>query len=389
MCQEIAWTARKSIMTRANNTRLANPEKVVMVVDHTTSAAMGTKYFRSHREMKDFALSQGAHFHGPGSGLRHQVMVENGLARPGLLIFFDEPNIANVGVVGALNISVSSEVVATQLFERNWLQVPRSVRFNLTGRLQPGVTARDLVQVIIRDFAQGDRLSQSCVEYVGPGIEHLSLDERQTILACTYNAGADTALMPVDAAALSYIRERAGQQPYIVFESDPEAKFAFEHTYDLSVLTPVVTVPPDLHLVEPVEAVAGRRIDQAAIGSCANSRIEDLRAAAALLEGRHIAPHVVLYVTPGSRGIYAQAAREGLLETLVEAGATILSPGCSTCWGYEGHLAAGEVQISTHQVNYTGRNGSRDSLSYLAGPLVVAASAIKGVIADPRDLLVN
>jgi 3-isopropylmalate/(R)-2-methylmalate dehydratase large subunit len=389
VCQEIAWIARKSIMARANNTRLANPDKVVMVVDHTTSAAMGTSYFQSHREMKDFAQSQGAHFYGAGSGLRHQVMVENGFARPGMLIFSDEPNVANVGVVGALNISVSSEVVATQLFERNWLQVPRSVRFTLTGRLQPGVTARDLVQIIIRDYSQGDQLSQSCVEYVGDGIEHLSLDERQTILACTYNAGADTALMPMDAIALRYVSERAGDKPYAVFESDPDASFAYERSYDLSTLGPVVTVPPDLHLVEPVEAVVGRKIDQAAIGSCANSRIEDLRAAASILKGRIIAPHVVLYITPGSREIYAQASREGILETLVEAGATILSPGCSTCWGYEGHLAAGEVQISTHQVNYVGRNGSRESLSYLAGPLVVAASAIAGVIADPRPYLTH
>ena len=384
VCQEISWAARKAILERAGLSKLARPERTVMVVDHTTSAGMGTGYQRAHKEMGDFARAEGAHFFGPGSGLRHNVMIENGYASPGALILSDEPNIATVGAVGALNFSVSSEVVVTQVFASNWISVPRQIRFRLKGRLAPGVMARDLVQRIIRDYAQTDTLTQACIEYAGPGISELSMDERQSILACTYHAGADTALMPVDDATRAWLRGRMEDWNEDAATSDADAEYAYEVEYDLDQVTPMVTVPPELHGAVPVEEVAGSQIHQAALSSCANGRLEDLHAAARVVAGRQVAPGVVFYVTPGSREIYRRASEDGTLATLVEAGATVLSPGCSTCWGYEGKLNAGEVQISTHQMNYHGRNGSRDSFSYLASPYTVAASAIAGTIADPR-----
>lgn len=383
-CQDISWPARKRIMEEAGVTRLARPDKLVMVVDHTTAAGMGSPYHKNHREMRAFAEEHGAHFYGAGAGLRHQVLIEEGFARPGLLLFSDEPNIASIGAVGALNLAVSSEVVVTSVLNENWMVVPRPIRFTLTGRLRPGVQIRDLAQIIIRDFAETDVLSQGCIEYQGPGIATLSLDERQTLLACTYHAGPDTALMPVDALALAYATERAGGRPFEVFCADADAEYAYEAHYDLSEVEPMVTVPPELHTVSSVGAVAGLRIDQAAIGTCANGRMDDLRGAAALLDGKRIARHVTMYITPGSREIYAQAGREGLLSVFAEAGATVLAPGCTTCWGYEGVLNDGEVSISTHQMNYHGRNGSRLARAYLASPLTVAASALAGVVTDPR-----
>ena len=387
VCQEISWPARKAIMERAGVNKIANPEKVAFVIDHTTSAGMGTNYYKAHKEMKEFALANGAHFYGAGSGLRHLVMTENAFARPGGLIFSDEPNIASVGVLGALNIAISSEVVVTQVSDSNWMMVPRPVRIKLHGKLPRGVTTRDLAQTLIRDFSQTDTLSQSCIEYCGPAIADLGLDARQTLLACTYHAGADTALMPVDEKAMAYLQERAPDGQYEVFEADADAEYAFETSYDLSVLSPMVTAPPELHNVSVVEDFADQRIDQAAMGTCANGRLEDLRIAAEILKGRKIAPHVTFYITPGSREVYANAAREGLLEIFMQAGATVLAPRCTTCWGYEGYMDAGEVQISTHQMNYHGRNGSRDSLSFLSSPHVVAASAITGFISDPRPML--
>lgn len=386
VCQEISWAARKAIMETAGVTRLARPERVIMVVDHTTSAAMGTPYKRSHREMRDFAARHGAQFHGAGAGLRHLVLTEKGLARPGLLIFSDEPNIASIGVVGALNVAVSSEVVITQALEDNWMAVPRSARITLTGALPGGVGVRDLAQAIIRDYAQTDTLSQCCIEYAGPGLAGLSLDDRQSLLACSYHAGADTAITAPDAVALAYAEARGAGRPVGPLAGDADARFAVEAAYDLSSLSPLVTVPPELHGAVPVGDVAGLRIDQACVGSCANNRLDDLRATAAILRGRRVAPHVTLYVTPGSPEVVAAAAREGLLETLADAGAVVLAPGCTTCWGYEGVLEAGEVSISTHQMNYHGRNGSREARAYLAGPAVVAASALAGRIADPREV---
>lgn len=383
-CQDISWPARKQIMQEAGVERLARPDKLVMVVDHTTAAGMGTVYHRNHREMRDFAAKHGANFYGAGAGLRHQVLIEEGFARPGLLVFSDEPNIASIGAVGALNLAVSTEVVVTSVLNENWMVVPRPVRITLTGALRPGVQIRDLAQMLIRDFAETDLLSQACVEYDGPGVATLSLDERQTLLACTYHAGPDTALMPVDEAALAHVRTRAAGRPFEVFTADPDAVYAHEAAYDLCAVEPMVTVPPELHTVVPVREVAGLRIDQAAIGSCANARMDDLRVAANLLKGRRIAGHVTMYVTPGSREIYAEAGREGLLSVFAEAGATVLAPGCTTCWGYEGVLNDGEISISTHQMNYNGRNGSREARAYLAGPALVAASALAGSIVDPR-----
>ncbi len=386
VCQEISWGPRKRIMQQAGCTTLKRPEKVVMVVDHTTSASMGTPYYQAHREMQDFARETGARFYGPGSGLRHLVMTENGFAKPGDLIFSDEPNIATVGVVGALNIAMSSEVVVSQLTDQNWMMVPRSVRFNLHGRLPAGVMTRDLVQVIIRDFAQTDLLSQACIEYAGPAIAGLSLDERQSLLACSYHAGADSALMPVDELALAYARERTGEDVEPIF-SDADAHYDYEKAYDLSAIEPMISPPPQLHNAVAATSLAGLKIDQAALGSCANSRLDDMRAAAEILKGRTIAPHVTFYITPGSREVYANAAREGLLEIFMQAGATVLAPGCTTCWGYEGFLNPGEVQLSTHQMNYHGRNGSREARSYLSSPYVVAAAAVAGQVIDPRTLL--
>lgn len=388
VCQEISWGPRKRIMQQAGCTTLKRPEKVVMVVDHTTSASMGTPYYQAHREMQDFARETGARFYGPGSGLRHLVMTENGFAKPGDLIFSDEPNIATVGVVGALNIAMSSEVVVSQLTDENWMMVPRSVRFNLHGKLPAGVMTRDLVQVIIRDFAQTDLLSQACIEYAGPAIAGLSLDERQSLLACSYHAGADSALMPVDELALAYARERAGVDIEPI-ASDVGAHYDYEHDYDLSAIEPMISPPPELHNAVTAGSLAGLKIDQAALGSCANSRLDDMRAAAEILRGRTIAPHVTFYITPGSREVYASAAREGLLEIFMQAGATVLAPGCTTCWGYEGFLNPGEVQLSTHQMNYHGRNGSREARSYLSSPYVVAAAAVAGQVVDPRSLLAS
>jgi 3-isopropylmalate/(R)-2-methylmalate dehydratase large subunit len=388
-CQDISWPSRKSIMDAAGVTALARPEKTLLVVDHTTAAGMGSVYHRNHREMREFAERTGALFFGPGSGLRHLMLTEGGYARPGMLVLSDEPNIASIGAVGALNFAVSSEVVVSSVLDRNWLMVPRGARIVLTGRLADGVQIRDLAQVLIRDYAETDRLSQCCVEYVGDGIATLSLDERQTLLACTYHAGPDTALMPVDDTVLDYVRPRAGDRPFHVFASDPDATCVFEASYDLGALQPMVTVPPELHTVVPVGDVAGTRIDQAAVGTCANGRLEDMRMVARVLQGRRIASHVTMYITPGSREVYAEAGREGLLSVFAEAGAAVLAPGCTTCWGYEGVLNAGEIGLSTHQMNYHGRQGSRDARCYLAGPYVVAASAVAGRIVDPRAMLAD
>ncbi|WP_043833503.1 3-isopropylmalate dehydratase large subunit [Muricoccus aerilatus] len=388
VCQELFWPGHQRNLERIGVGRIPRPDKAVMVIDHSTSAAMGSHHYQTHRSLRDWCTAQGiVNFFGPGSGLRHLVMVENGLARPGMLIFSDEGNIASLGAVGALNIPISTEVLVSLIEDQNWLAVPPSARIALTGRLAFGVTARDLIQTIVRDFGATDRLLGCCVEFTGEAIAGLSMDDRQTILASLFHSGAYTGVMPVDDVALAYVEARAKGRPYQVVEPDAGADYVLEAAYDLSALAPMVTRPPDLHGGVPVDDVSGQRIDQATIGSCAGNRLEDMRAAAAVLRGRQLAGHVTLYITPGSREVYSAAAREGLLEIFSDAGATVLAPGCTTCWGYQGQLNDHEVLISTQQFNYQGRNGSRLADVYLAGPYAVAAAAVAGRIIDPREML--
>ena len=385
--QELYWPTHKRNLDRIGTRRLARPDKAIVVIDHTPSAATGSPHAATHRMLKDLTAEMGVqNFFGPNTGLRHLVLVERGFARPGSLIFSDEGNIASIGAVGALNIPMSSDIVAALLKDQNWVTVPKTVRVQLHGQLAFGVSARDVVQTLLRDYGAGEFL-QCCVEYGGPGLASLTMDDRQTILASTFHAMSDTAVMDVDATALAYVRERAGDRPYEVVASDPDAQFDRVIDLDLATIRPMVTVPPEQTGAQPVEQVAGRRIDQASIGSCAGNRLQDMRDAATILRGRRIAPHVTMYISPGSQNVYAQAAREGLLEVFADAGATVLSPGCNTCWGYLGVLSDKEVLISTHQFNYQGRNGSRDAEVFLASPLTVAASAVAGEIVDPRPLL--
>jgi 3-isopropylmalate/(R)-2-methylmalate dehydratase large subunit len=387
-CQELFWPGHKRNLERIGVERIPRPDKAIMVIDHSTAGAMGSHHHETHRTLRDWCAKQGIEtFFGPGNGLRHLVLTERGFARPGTLVFSDEGNIASIGALNALNVPISTEVLVSLILDENWLAVPPSARITLTGTLGFGVTARDVIQTILRDTTPTGALLQCCVEFDGPGLASLSLDDRQAVLASLFHSGAWTGIMEADELALDYIRARDQGRPWQVVRADPGAEYATQLTYDLGSIAPMVTVPPDAHGAVPVEQAAGTRIDQASIGSCANGRLDDLRAAARILRGRRVAPHVTLYVTPGSRNVYVEAAREGLLEILAEAGAAILAPGCTTCWGYQGVLNDNEVSISTQQFNYQGRNGARSARVFLAGPHVVAASAVAGEIADPRPML--
>ncbi|HYF20546.1 MAG TPA: aconitase family protein [Ramlibacter sp.] len=386
--QELVWPNHKRNLDRLGIREFAIADRYIMVVDHTTSAAMGSPHHATHRLVKDVAEQYGVeNFYGPGNGLRHLVMVEHGYARPGLLVFSDEGNICSVGAVGALSIPMSTDIVAVLARGQNWIPVPKSVRIELHGRLAFGVSARDFAQTLIRDFTTSGEFMDCCLEFGGPGLASLTMDDRQTILATIYHTGADTGLMEVDDVALAYVRARAKDRPFQVMRSDPDAQYAMVLRYDLTRIEPMVTVPPEIQAAVPLARAAGRRVDQATIGSCAGNRLQDLRDAATILKGRKIARHVTMYVSPGSANVFADAAREGLLEVFAESGATVLQPGCNTCWGYHGVMTGKEVSITTHQFNYAGRNGSQEAEIFIGSPLTVAASAVAGRITDPRSFL--
>ena len=255
--QELVWPNHKRNLDKLGVKRFARPDRYIMVVDHTASAAMGSQHPATHRIVKDVAEQYGVeNFFGPGSGLRHLVMMEQGFARPGQLVFSDEGNICSIGAVGALSIPMSTDIVAVLVRGQNWIPVPRTVRIELQGRLGFGVSARDFAQTLVRDFTTSAAFMDCCLEFGGPGLASLSMDERQTILATIYHTGADTGLMELDEAALAYVRERDQGRPWEIVRSDPDCDYEMVLRYDLAAIEPMVTVPPEIHGAFPRPAPA-------------------------------------------------------------------------------------------------------------------------------------
>ena len=372
--------------------RLPEPDKVMIVLDHT-SQGTGTAapVVEGNRKLRRWARAQGVdRFYDAGKGgLRHQVTVEEGHAGPGMLCVTDEPNLDNMGALGALAYCVGKDVWEYMATGELEVQVPRTVRFWLTGALPRGVTTWDLGARIRHDkggFGNVGRfidfqVIRKIAEFDGPGLGSLDIDARMNLLAM-YPLGMG--IMNPDERAFAWAREHGSAVDRAV-RSDDDASFEATFTYDLSSLEPTVSPPPSVRNAIPVRELGDVRIDQAVVGSCDNGRIEDLRAVATALKGRKVASSVKMFITPITQRVYAQAAREGLLQVFAEAGAMVETPGCGTCWGYVGQLAEGEVCVSTTQHNYPGRMGSSKASIYLANPITVAMSAVAGKIVDPRE----
>lgn len=387
--QELYFFKNIETLKRLGIPRVSNPEKVIAVADHTPQAAMGTIHGRRYGTINAFVKETGfPNYFGPGrAALRHLVLVEQGFARPGTVIFSDEGNIASIGALGALSIPMSWEVLVTMIEDSNWIRVPESVSVELSGSLPFGVTARDAVQHLNMEHSRSGDFVQACIEFHGEGIQSLSLDDRQTILAGMYHCGADTSIMEIDDRVIEYVESRAEGRPYEPITADARASYRHSTALDLSSMHPYVTLPPTHDQVVRLPEIAGKSVTHSMIGSCGSNRIDDLRAAAEILRGRKVNKDVTMYITPGSPEIYSQAASEGLLEIFSNAGASVLTPSCSTCWGYLGTLSDGDVAITTHQEHYKGRMGSREAEVLISGPYVAAAAAVAGQLIDPRELL--
>jgi 3-isopropylmalate/(R)-2-methylmalate dehydratase large subunit len=265
-----------------------------------------------------------------------------------------------------------------------WFRVPQTVRFELTGELEPGVSWKDVILYLAGAFG-ADAAQYKSIEFGGPAVAGADMSSRLTVANMAVEMGAKFGLFASDEITDAYLVEHGGQgsEP---FGPDPDATYEAVHEISLSDLSPQVALPHQVDRVAPVSAAAGVAINQAFLGSCTNGRIEDLRAAAEVLEGQRVASGVRLLVAPASQAVLQEATRSGILATLVDAGATILAPGCGPCFGgHGGLLGPGERCVGTHNRNFPGRMGSADAEIYLASPATVAASAIAGAIADPRQ----
>jgi 3-isopropylmalate/(R)-2-methylmalate dehydratase large subunit len=364
--------------------QLTTPDRYVVFIDHLVTNGTAEES-DLHRVTREWAARTGANLI-DNEGIGHHVAAELGYALPGTFVVHFDAHVAGLGAFGTLGIGVHRQILEPWVTETIGLTVPGTVRIDLTGALAPHVDARDLLHTLIwRHGADG--FLNHVVEFGGPGASSLGLGERQAVGGMIMFTGAMSALFEADDLVRTYIRS-VSDAPISEAVSDADATYVDRIAVDLSTIEPLVVRPGSTNgaHTDSVTAVAGTQVSKGYIGSCASGRIEDIRAAAGLLAGHRVHPSFALTVVPTSNRIRHQAEREGLIEILERAGATVAGSSCDQCFGYARPLAEGEVCISTGTLNVRGRMGSPRSDIYMASAETVAASAIAGRIADPRQL---
>ncbi len=322
-------------------------------------------------------------------GIEHALLPEKGLTVAGDVIIGADSHTCTYGALGAFSTGVgSTDMAAGMATGKAWFKVPGALKFVLTGKLGKWVSGKDVILHIIGMIGVDGALYKS-MEFTGDGIANLSMDDRFTIANMAIEAGGKNGIFPVDDLAVEYMKEHSGRS-FRIFEADPDAVYDAVYTIDLSSLRPTVAfphLPENTHTMDEIKTMEPIMIDQTVIGSCTNGRLNDLRCAAEVLKGRHVAKGMRCIVIPATQAIYMQAMEEGLLKTFIEAGAIVSTPTCGPCLGgYMGILAEGERCVSTTNRNFVGRMGHTSSEIYLASPAVAAASAVTGRISGPEEL---
>ncbi|MCH7667953.1 MAG: 3-isopropylmalate dehydratase large subunit [Acidobacteria bacterium] len=369
--------------------RVFDPDKTVVVIDHLVPAPSAAAA-AVHQSIRSHVSHLGINaFYDAGEGICHQLLPEQGHVRPGMLIVGTDSHTTTYGALGAGGTGIgTSDMVYALATGRLWFRVPETIRFELTGNLQRSVSWKDVILHLAGRFG-ADAARYRAIEFGGPAATNADMSSRLTVANMAVEMGAKFGLFAADEITDSYLRDRggAGTEPY---GPEPDAHYEAVHEILLSDLPPQVAMPHEVDRVRSIEDVEGIVINQAFIGSCTNGRIEDLQAAADVLAGQHIAAGVRLLVVPASRQILQEAMESGVLATLVDAGASVLPPGCGPCFGgHGGLLGPGERCIGTHNRNFIGRMGSADAEIYLGSPATVAASALAGHLADPRNMEVT
>jgi len=364
-----------------------DPDRIAIVMDHAVPApsirdaesGRGARAFAAKHHIERF-FDIGRH------GIVHQVLAEEGLARPGMVIACTDSHTCAAGAVGAAARGLGPiEMLQIICTGRTWYEVPPTVRYDLTGCLPGGVSGKDVFLFLA---GRDGEASGHAVEFGGPGLEGLAMSDRRTIATQGAEIGADFTIFPSDERCLNAVSQAAPDAELIPVLPDAGADYAAQRAIDLAEVSPMVALPGSvIDNAQPVGDVAGTPVDQAFIGSCANGQLADLEVAARVLKGRQVAASTRLIVTPASQRVYAEAARRGYLADLVDAGATVTNPTCGACFGYAmGVLGPGEVCITASTRNFKGRMGSPEAAIFMASPATVAASAIRGAISDVREI---
>lgn len=364
--------------------KVFDPEKVIFIVDHNVPAE-SPKTAEVHKKMRNFAQKHHVAFY-EGAGVCHQIMIEDYVV-PGQLIIAADSHTCSYGGLGAFGTGVGcTDLTSIMHSGETWLMVPETLNFVLEGNFRQGVYARDLILKIIGDIG-ADGATYKIMEFSGPAVKNLTIDDRVVLCNMAVEAGAKSGLVAPDERVIEYVKSR-GRHKMHLFASDEDAVYEQSYAYNLADIEPMVAIPHNVDNVVPVTEIGEVKIDQAFIGSCNNGRIEELRVAAKILQGKKIAPYVKLLISPASKEVYLQALEEGLVDIFMESGAMVLNANCSVCWGgCQGVIGEGETLISTGTRNFKGRAGHPNSSVYLASAATVAASALVGKITDPRGMI--
>lgn len=365
------------------NPTIADPKKLVFIVDHNVPAD-NPKTAASHKKMRNFAKENNIDFW-EGKGVCHQIMMENYVC-PGELIFGADSHTCTYGALGAFGTGIGcTDFLYGMVTGTSWVLVPETVKFNLTGKLKEGVYPRDLMLHIIGKIG-ANGVNYQVMEFTGDGAKALSINDRMVLCNLAVEAGAKSAIFEADETALNWLKNH-GRTPKHLFQSDENAHYFNEYTFDLSKIEPVVAKPDFVDDVIPAKEACGIKIDEAFLGSCNNGRIDEMRVASKLLKGKKVADTVKFLIVPASNEVYMQALDEGLIEIFMESGAIVMNANCSVCWGScQGVIGENEVLVSTGTRNFKGRAGHPSSKVYLGSAATVTASAIKGVIATEDQL---
>ena len=362
--------------------RIKYPERVVIILDHEVPAPKESSAI-NHKEIRNFVKEQSIqNFFDINHGICHQIFTEQGFAMPGKLIVGSDSHTTTYGALGALSAGIGrSEVAAIWATGELWFSVPETIKIVINGIMPKYITPKDIALHIIGKIGS-DGADYKAVEFSGDTISRMTVPERMVLSNMAAEMGAKCGYTPPDHNTFDYLRGRAKSEFESLY-SDEDAVFSNIFKFNVEDVSPSVAKPHTVDNLASIKDVEGTKIDQALIGTCTNGRLEDLRAAAEVMEGKKV--KVRTLIIPASRTVYKEALKSGIIETLVDSGAIIMNPGCGPCLGaHQGVMAPGEITFSTANRNFKGRMGCREAEIYLGSPVTVALAALTGEITDPR-----
>lgn len=367
--------------------RVHDPSKVIMFMDHYAPASTITQA-QNQKKFREFCWDQGIDLlMDIDQGVCHQVMADKGLSYPGEIVVITDSHTTTHGAFGAFGTGVGATDLAIILATgKLWFRVPEIIKINFTGTLQKGVYAKDMILHAIGELG-ADYAVYKAVEFGGETLKMLSISERMALCNMSTEMGAKTSYIQPDEVTMAFLEANV-TRPYEIYYTDADFTYASEVTFDISTLKPQLAAPFSVDNVFDISQFLGRSIDQAYLGSCTGGRCEDIGIAADILKGKKVSARTRFVIVPASKGVFLEAMEKGYVQTLVEAGATFVTPGCAACLGtHEGMLASEETCITTTNRNFPGRMGHTKAEIFLGSPAAVAAAALMGKIVDPTDYL--